>query len=101
MAYIPVKDSVTKVLASLARKTQAEFFSVRVVTKELKISLVDRENIALRKYQHAIISVSAFCHAESINASSNVIQVTACYVRKMLNRNVSVEKQVEKFLVTN
>ena len=101
VAYIPVKDSVTKVLASPARRTLAEFYSVRVVTKESKISLVDKENIALRKYQHVIISVNAFCHAESINASSNVIQVTVCFVRKTLSKNAFVEKQVVRFLVTN
>lgn len=101
VAYIHVKDFVTKVLASPARKTLAEFYSVQVVTKESKISLVDKENIALRKYQHAIISVSAFCHVENINVSSNVIQVTACFVRKMLSRNVFAEKQVERFLVTS
>ena len=77
VAYIPVKDSVMKVLASHAKRTLAEFYSVRVVTKELRISLVDKGNIALKKSQHVIISVNAFCHVESINASSNVIQVTA------------------------
>ena len=38
VAYIPVKDCVTKVHASLARKIQKEFYSVRVVIKGLKIS---------------------------------------------------------------
>jgi hypothetical protein len=101
VAYILVKDSVTKVLVSPARRTLVEFYSVRVVTKESKISLVDKGNIALRKYQLVIISVNAFCHAESINASSNVIQAIACFVRKMLSRNVFVVKQVERFLATN
>lgn len=101
VAYIPVKDCVTKVHASLARKIQKEFYSVRVVIKGLKISSVDKGNIALRKYQHVIIFVSASCLVESINASSNVIQVTACFVRKMLSRNAFVEKQVERFLAIN
>ena len=77
VAFIPVKDSVMKVLASHAKRTLAEFYSVQVVTRELKISLVDKGNIALKKSQHVKISVNAFCHVESINASSNVIQGTA------------------------
>ena len=101
VAYILVKEFVTKVLANHARRTLVEFFSVQVVTKESKIFSVDRGNIALKKYQHVIISVNAFCHVEDINAFSNVIQVIACFVKKMLSRNAFVVRQVERFLVTN
>ena len=83
MAYILVTKLATQDHANPAQETRKELDTVQVVIKKLKNFLVINESTVQMKFLLVIISVSDFCHVESISVKRSVILMTACFAKKL------------------